>query len=106
MLSHHMFIRLSESKPISRHITESTFPQSYVLSLTDLVYIVGKTANQSDPRAQKLVKLIQEKQVAEGQWKIEYIYSYKGYTSFETRRKASEWLSFLYTHWLTNKATI
>ncbi|CDX00012.1 Hypothetical protein DPCES_0125 [Desulfitobacterium hafniense] len=42
MLRHKMFQRLSDGKPISSHITDIMFPQSYALSLTDLTYIVGK----------------------------------------------------------------
>lgn len=100
MLKHRFFLRLSSDTPISKHITSSAFPQSYFLSLTDLVYIAGKGGVLREENTQPLVELLTEKQVQPKQWKLEHIYSYKGYTSFETRRKPSEWLSTLYPLWI------
>lgn len=100
MLNHQMFYRLSEDKPISNHITETAFPQSYALTLTDLVYIVGKTRKKANKQTEKLIRLLEEKQLTMNEWKIEYIYKYKGYISFENGRRKSEWLSSLYPIWL------
>lgn len=100
MLKHRFFLRLTSDTPISKHITASAFPQSYFLSLTDLVYIAGKGKTLQEENAQPLLALLDAKQVKPDQWKLEHIYSYKGYTSFETRRKPSEWLSVLYPLWL------
>ncbi len=101
MLRHKMFQRLSDSRPISPHITDIMFPQSYALSLVDLAYIVGKKQLTAEENSSALLQLIQEKQIAVSQWKIDYIYSYKGYIGFETRRKASEWISALIPIWLS-----
>ncbi|MBP2097289.1 hypothetical protein [Enterococcus rivorum] len=100
MLEHQMFLRLSEETPISKYITDNAFPQSYALTATDLVYIVGKGKKTTNNQVEKLMTLINKKQIAENQWKIEYIYKYKGYLSFENRRGKSEWLSHLYPIWL------
>lgn len=97
MLQHNLYRRLSNGQPISPHITESMFPQSYVLSLTDLVYILQKSQCSTDPRTQDLLQLIQQKQTKTGGWKIEYIYKYAGYLPFNDRRKDSEWLTYLYS---------
>ena len=96
MLSHKMFQRLSSGKPISAHITESMFPQSYALSLTDLVYILEKSRRSSEPQAQDLLQLLDEKRSKTNGWKIDYIYKYNGYIPFNNRRKDSEWLDYLY----------
>lgn len=37
-----MYLRQSNQKPISAHITDIMFPQAYMLSLSDLVYIADK----------------------------------------------------------------
>jgi hypothetical protein len=100
MLRHKMFQRLSDGKPISQHITDIMFPQSYALSLTDLVYILGKRRLTSETNSASLLRLIQEKQTSKNQWKIDYLYSYRGYIGFDTRRKASEWISALFPLWL------
>ena len=101
MLRHKMFQRLSDGKPISSHITDIMFPQSYALSLTDLTYIVGKRQLMASEDSSELLHLLQEKQIAENQWKIDYLYSYKGYVAFESKRKTSEWVSALFSIWLS-----
>lgn len=103
MLRHKMFQRLSDGKPISSHITDIMFPQSYALSLTDLVYIVGKRQLGYNENVAPILAMLKEKEVKENQWKIGYIYNYKGYISFDGRRKASEWISYLYSQWLFNQ---
>lgn len=97
MLQHKMYRRLSTDQPISPHITESMFPQSYVLSLTDLVYIIQKSQSADDPRASELLQLLHDKQTKTSGWKIDYIYKYNGYLPFDNRRKDSEWLTYLYS---------
>lgn len=96
MLQHKMFRRLSNDQPISPHITESMFPQSYHLSLTDLIYIIQKNQIANEPQAEDLIRLIQEKRTNNAGWKIDYIYKYNGYIPFDNRRKNSEWLNYLY----------
>lgn len=102
MLQHHMFLRLSEDKPISQHITENVLPQNYFLSMTDLLNILGKTGKVADPRATKLLDVYTSKK---DNLKIEFIYKYAGYTSFENRRVKSEWLNYLYPLWLGDAST-
>lgn len=102
MLRHKIYQRLSNGKPISPHITDIMMPQSYALSLTDLVYIIGKRNLVNDENTAAVLALLKEKAVAENQWKIDYIYSYKGYVGFESRRKASEWISNLFPLWLSS----
>lgn len=64
MLSHQLFKRLSVDQPISRHITDSIFPQSYFLSFTDLVYIVGMSGKQNDSRTLAFFELLAQKQTS------------------------------------------
>lgn len=100
LLRHNMYRRLTDGAPISRHITDILFPQSYALSLTDLVYIAGKRRLLREPGCAGLLDLLRKKQVGENQWKIDFIYRYPGYVGFESRRTASEWASALFPLWL------
>lgn len=93
MLDHHMYQRLSSGKPISAHITDIMFPQSYMLSLLDLVYIVGMTNNWHDKRTEKLKDLLSSKKIEGKGWKIDYIYSHKGYKPFDAKIKCSDWVN-------------
>lgn len=101
MLRHNMYQRLSDGAPISAHITDIMMPQSYALSLTDLAYIAGKRKLMDKPECASLMKLIKSKQISENQWKIDYRYTYKGYVGFETKTRASNWISNLFPLWLS-----
>lgn len=61
MLQHQLFQRLSNHEPISRHITDIMFPQAYMLSLTDLVYISQQLDLWSDKRTLPLQSLVRAK---------------------------------------------
>ncbi|MGM7317246.1 hypothetical protein EQ871_16660 [Enterococcus casseliflavus] len=100
MLQHNMFQRLSNRQPISDHITDIMFPQSYVLSFTDLVYIVSKTNSFNRPEVFPMMEVLRKKQTSSGGWKTDYNYSYNGYIPFDTRRKDSEWITALFSSWL------
>lgn len=96
MLQHQMFQRLSNGESISPHITDSMFPQSYALSLTDLVYIAGKRNLWQQPQTAALLNLVRTKKTRSGGWKIDYIYRFNGYLAFDNRRKDSPWLTDYY----------
>lgn len=96
MLRHNMFQRLSNHAPISAHITDIMFPQAYMLSVTDLVYIAGKANLWTDNGTQELKELIGRKAYDKNSWKIDYIYSHKGYKAFDTKRKTSEWVDYIF----------
>lgn len=96
MLRHHMYQRLSNGAPISAHITDIMYPQAYMLSAVDLVYIAGEADLWTDSRTQELKELLRSKSCEEGGWKIDYIYSHKGYKAFDTRRKTSDWISYIF----------
>ncbi|MBS7577750.1 hypothetical protein HOY36_09365 [Enterococcus sp. MMGLQ5-2] len=101
MKKHQFFLRLSANQPISKHITENIFPQSYFLSLTDLIYIYSKGDCSKQQSSEALLELLKGKQMNQNQqYKIDYLYRYPGYVSFDNRRGKSEWLTFLYPHWL------
>lgn len=100
MLRHKMYQRLTDGMPISAHIKDVMIPQSYALSLTDLVYIAGKRRLLHEPNCDPLLQLVQDKQVSGKLWKLDYLYTYKGYVGFESRREASEWISSLFPLWL------
>lgn len=96
MLRHNMYQRLSNHAPISAHITDIMFPQAYMLSITDLVYIVGKANLWTDTGTLALKELIDRKAYDKNSWKIDYIYSHKGYKAFDTKRKSSEWVDYIF----------
>ncbi|OJG96876.1 hypothetical protein RV18_GL001814 [Enterococcus termitis] len=93
MLNQKMYKRLSNGEAISAHITDNMFPQSYALSLTDIVYITGKRALWGLKATKDLRTLIESKRTKKEGWKNEYIYKYKGYIAFDNRRQESPWIT-------------
>lgn len=96
MLGHNMYQRLSNHEPISAHITDIMFPQAYMLTVTDLVYIAGKRRLWTDTGTHALKELLDNKACGENSWKIDYVYSHKGYKAFDGRRKPSEWVGYIF----------
>lgn len=96
MLRHNMYQRLSNRAPISAHITDIMFPQAYMLTAADLVYIAGKQRLWEDARTIGLKELLDSKACAKDSWKIDYIYGHKGYKAFDSKRKASEWVDYMF----------
>lgn len=96
MLRHNMYQRLSNNAPISDHITDIMFPQAYMLTLSDLVYIAGRRNLWSDSRTRALKELLENKACGKDCWKIDYIYNHKGYKAFDGKRKASDWVGYMF----------
>lgn len=96
MLQHNLFQRLSNQSPISAHITDIMFPQAYMLTITDLVYIAGEKGLWNCLESQELRKLLLKKSCEKNSWKIDYIYSHKGYKAFDGKRRPSEWINYLF----------
>lgn len=103
MLRHHLYQRLSNHAPISAHITDIMFPQAYMLTVTDLVYIAGKRHLWTDRRARTLKELLDSKACGPESWKIDYIYGHKGYKAFDRKKKPSEWINYLFCSGLSNQ---
>lgn len=93
MLKQKIYKRLTNGQPISAHITDNMFPQSYVLSLTDLIYITGERSLWEIEETKDLKNLIKNKMTKKQGWKNEYIYNYTGYIAFDNRRKESLWIT-------------
>ncbi|MDH6364076.1 hypothetical protein M2139_001061 [Enterococcus sp. PF1-24] len=72
------------------------FPQSYALSLTDLLYIASQGNLLAEENCLEPLSLIQQKRTKSNGWKIDYNYKYNGYIVFKNGRKDSEWLTYFY----------
>lgn len=102
MLQHNMYQRLSNHAPISNHITNIMFPQAYMLTLTDLVYIAGKRQLWADTHTDYLKKMLERKACDKESWKIDYIYNNKGYKAFDSPLNSSDWIDYLFCSSLKN----
>ncbi|WP_206859170.1 hypothetical protein [Candidatus Enterococcus mangumiae] len=106
MQKHQWFKRLSNEQPISAHITENMFPQGYVLSLTDLVYIASHRKELDKEALKPLIELLKMKQTKTNGWKNEYIYRYNGYQPFSSRRQDCPWITEIILQFLQSNSEI
>lgn len=95
ILSHKLYMRQRDNKPIFKDILSLSFPFNYKLNILELLEIV-KDANKLKSRNCKSAKeYLNNRKLADGSWKIDYCYKAKGYISFDSKRGNSEWLTHL-----------
>jgi hypothetical protein len=94
MKKHSFYKRLSNGKEIYNHITDFAFPQSYLLNVVDLAEVTY-LGNVKYEEKKDLIDFIKSNQNSNGYWKNNYIYSGKGYISFDGKKKNSEFLAYV-----------
>jgi hypothetical protein len=70
------------------------FPVFYVTDLLQLVEALVGLGYGSDPRLSKALKIIREKQDAQGRWPLEYDYTGKTWISFGVKKRPNKWVTF------------
>ncbi len=94
LLEHHLVNRLSKTEPITSHILDISFPESYHLNIVELIRFASNAQLLDDPRTQTAVSYLQCKKVDSG-WKTNFRYKANGYTAFDDGRKQGEWVTYI-----------
>ena len=100
LLQHNLYQRLSNDEPITKHILDIAYPQSYQLNIIELLDIAYMTNNLDDPRVNNAIDYIKGKRTKDREWRINYIYKADGYISFDNRGMKGEWVSYLLEKYL------
>ncbi|GBR75124.1 hypothetical protein NO1_2174 [Candidatus Termititenax aidoneus] len=95
LLKHHLYKRLSNGEPITKHILDIAFPESYNLNIVELLDIVYSAGKINDERVNEAVDYLNSKRQKNGGWKTNYVYKSKGYVSFDARGQIGEWVTYL-----------
>lgn len=95
MLRHRLYKRLSNGEPISPHILDIAFPESYNLTLLEILRAVHAAERMDDARVGDAVTYLRGIRASDG-WHVTYAYRAPGYVSFDARGRASRWV----THFL------
>jgi hypothetical protein len=69
------------------------FPVFYVTDLLQVVEALGALGHGGDARLKRALKLIREKQDAQGRWALEYDYSSKTWVDFGARKTPNKWVT-------------
>lgn len=92
--AHDWVYKLSDAQPITKHMMDITFPQSYqlnVIELLELMFIYDASIMPND----RIIDYIMSKRHKDGYWKINYIYKAKGYATFDRRGEEGKWITYL-----------
>lgn len=94
MLAHQLVKRRSLDKPITQHIMDISFPESYHLNIVELIRFAGMANLLDDPRTEYAKSYLQSKKQSSG-WNIDFRYRAKGYITFDSGRKTGDWVSYV-----------
>ncbi len=94
ILAHHLYKRLHADKPITSHILDISFPESYHLNIVELLRIASLSQKMYDARVDDAIKYLLSIKHSEG-WKVSYRYRADGYVVFDKGAKAGAWVSYI-----------
>ncbi|QEQ98351.1 hypothetical protein F0U83_05865 [Neptunomonas concharum] len=98
LLDHELVRKLSDGKPITQHIMDISFPESYHLNIVELIRFSSNANLLDDPRSHFAVRYLEKKKGKTG-WKTDFRYRSNGYISFDKNgRKAGDWVTYIINH--------
>lgn len=103
LLNHQLIMRLSKEKPITHHILDISFPESYHLNIVELIRFASEAGLLKDKRTDKAGQILESIKNKDGGWKVNYRYKADGYTVFDTGRKSGEWVTYIINKSLERK---
>lgn len=104
ILEHHLYRRLSSGEPITTHILDLSFPESYNLNILELLQIVDSENKLSDARTDDAFAYLLSRQRKEtANWKVNFVYKSPGYLSFDGRSRPGDWISYLINRFLSRR---
>ncbi|MBN2738222.1 MAG: hypothetical protein JXR70_14655, partial [Spirochaetales bacterium] len=95
LLEHELLFRLSNGEPITKHILDISFPESYNLNCIELLLLIFEVGKIKDNRAEKLINYLKSKKIKNEYWKINYSYKAEGYICFDSKGVKAEWVTYL-----------
>jgi hypothetical protein len=69
------------------------FPVFYVTDLLQVVEVLARLGRGADPRLANALRLILEKQDAQGRWNLEYDYTGKTWVDFGAKKQPNPWVT-------------
>jgi hypothetical protein len=70
ILEHEVLFRLSNGEPITKHILDISFPESYNLNCIELMILLNEVGKLNDKKAEKLIQYIKSKKINNDYWSL------------------------------------
>ncbi|EAR09966.1 hypothetical protein MED297_07756 [Reinekea sp. MED297] len=95
LLNHHLIYRLSTPTPITNHILDLSFPESYHLNAVELIRFVALANRMHDSRTEPLKQALLTKKNNDHGWYCNFRYRGDGYVPFDQGRKSGAWVTYV-----------
>lgn len=95
ILSHGLVYKIHHPEPITQHILDISFPETYHVNIVELIRFAARLKRLNDPRIKPSLDYLLSKQDADGCWKIDYRYKSEGYIAFDKARKTADWVTYV-----------
>ncbi|MCA9536227.1 MAG: hypothetical protein KC593_21225 [Myxococcales bacterium] len=92
LLEHRLYRRQTTGEPISAHILDVSFPETYHVTLLELLQTVDAAGKLDDPRVDDAIEYVQARR-GEAGWTVTYAYAAPGYVAFDRRGRPSAWVT-------------
>lgn len=93
ILQHRLYKRLSNGQPITRHILDIAFPESYHLNIVELIRLISETGLLQDERARGAIDYLLSIKKPDG-WQVTYRYKAQGFITFDKGR-SKDWVTYV-----------
>jgi hypothetical protein len=94
ILKHQLYLRMSQPVPITSHILDISFPESYHLNILELLQIMEWAGRLPDERCKPALDYLKCRKKSNG-WRVNYRYKSAGYVCFDPPGQPAEWVSYL-----------
>ncbi len=96
ILEHHLYQRRHDNKPITIHILDLAFPESYNLNILEILQVIACENRLMDVRCTPALEYLESiRNQKTGQWKVTFRYKGDGYMDFDSGRTPAEWVTYL-----------
>lgn len=96
ILAHQLFKRMRQDGPITTHILDIAFPESYNFNILELLQIVELEGMLADECCNAAFAYLESKRVkSSGGWKESFRYKGDGYQTFDLSGQSADWVTYL-----------
>jgi len=95
ILTHRVFKKLSEDKPIEPSIIENFYPYPYKTNIIETLLLLKVNGHLSDKRCNEAVDILKRKRRPDGFWQADTSFMKTAWVDFDEPKKPGLWISYI-----------